>query len=35
MKSVFSIDDPFTIVVNGQGSEIFNEEASRIIYENK
>jgi hypothetical protein len=24
-----------TIIVNGSGTKIYNEEASRIIYENK
>lgn len=33
LKTAFAIEDPLTIVVNGSGSVILNEDASRIIYD--
>ena len=39
LLSIVKIEDPsedaFTIIVNGSGSKILNENASRIIYNDK
>ena len=39
LQSIMKIEDPsedaFTIIVNGSGSEIYNENASNIIYNDK
>ena len=39
LQSIIKIEDPsedaLTIIVNGSGSEIYNENASRIIYNDK
>jgi len=35
IKEAFgSISDPMTVIVSGDGSKVFSEEASRYIYEN-
>lgn len=39
LQSIIKIEDPsedaLTIIVNGSGNEIYNENASRIIYNDK
>ena len=39
LQSIMKIEDPsedaLTIIVNGSGNEIYNENASRIIYNDK
>ena len=39
LQSIMKIEDPsedaLTIVLNGSGNEIYNENASRIIYNDK